>query len=78
MADNMHVAGLGGDLITKTGDENTYKLRTLKDGTQQEILKNYFTKNELLKLFKKYDPTLSENDIFIGQCFWYLKYKIQG
>jgi len=76
MADNMNVAGIGGDLLSKEGDENTYKLRTLKDGTQQEILKNYFTKEELLQIFQKYDPALTGNNISVGQCFWYIKYKI--
>lgn len=76
MSDNMYVPGVGGDLITKQDDDNTYKLRTLMDGTQQEILKNYFTPVELLRIFKQYDYTLTENDIFIGQCFWYLKYRI--
>lgn len=76
MADNMNVAGVGGSLITKQGDINTYKLRTLKDGTQQEILKNYFTKKELFNIFNKYDAALTDNDIFTGKCFWYLTYKI--
>jgi ubiquinone/menaquinone biosynthesis C-methylase UbiE len=76
IADNMNVAGVGGDLIRKQGDDNTYKLRTLKDGTQQEVLKNYFTKEELFQIFKKYDPMLSEDNITIGKCFWYLKYTI--
>ncbi len=76
MADNMNVAGLGGELTTKPGDDNTYKLRTLKDGTQHEILKNYFTREDLLKIFKRYDPTLTENDIYIGKCFWWIQYKI--
>ncbi len=75
IVDNMNVAGVGGNLVRKQGDENTYKLRTLKDGTQQEILKNYFTKEELFQIFKRCDPTLSIVDIFIGQCFWQVKYK---
>lgn len=78
MADNMNVTDVGGNLITKHGDENTYKLRTLKDGTQQEILKNYFTKDELFQIFKQYDPELTEKSIFIGRCFWYMTYKIPG
>ena len=78
IADNMNVGGIGGTLITKPGDENTYKLRTLKDGTQHEVLKNYFTAKELLKIFKKYDPGLSENDIYIGECYWFVQYTTEA
>ena len=76
MADNMNVLGVGGKLITKQGDENTYKLRILKDGTQHEVLKNYFTVEGILEIFKRYDPNLSENNICIGKCFWFIQYKI--
>ncbi len=76
IADNMNVPGVGGDLIVKPGDENTYKLRTLKDGTSREVLKNYFTRHELFQIFKNYSPSLTEDDIYIGECFWFIKYTV--
>lgn len=78
IADNMLVPGVGGELVTKNGDENTYKLRTLKDGTQQEILKNYFTREDLFRIFSRYDSSINPQDVFTGECFWYLHYTVAG
>ena len=33
---------------------NTYELRTLKDGSQYEVLKNYFTRQEWLGFFERF------------------------
>lgn len=76
MADNVFQKGVGGTLIEKPGDENTYKLRTLEDGTTHEVLKNYSTKQQLHDIFSQYDHNLSANGIFYGQCYWYVMYKI--
>jgi ubiquinone/menaquinone biosynthesis C-methylase UbiE len=35
-------------------DGNTYELRTLKDGSQYEVLKNYFTRQEWLDFFERF------------------------
>jgi len=76
MADNVNVPGLGGELIAKPGDENTYKLRTLADGAQQEILKNYFTPEELVSIFSAYDSSFSLAEVSQGECFWRLTYRV--
>ena len=73
-ADNTYIEGIGGELVTKEKDHNTYKLRTLKDGSQHLIVKNYFTKKELLKIFSKYCHDISDENIFYGKCFWWIKY----
>jgi 2-polyprenyl-3-methyl-5-hydroxy-6-metoxy-1,4-benzoquinol methylase len=72
MADNVYLEGLGGTLITKPGSPDTYKLRQLKDGTAHEIVKNYYTADELKNVFKDFADELR---IEIGQCFWRIKYK---
>jgi len=72
MADNIFIDGVGGELIYKSGDENTYKLRALEDGSRYEILKNYYTKKELEYLFKLYSTNL---EITFNKCFWWIKYK---
>ena len=54
MADNTNIAGLGGPIITKEGDENTYKLRTLKDGSQHTVMKNYYSNEELIEVFGRH------------------------
>lgn len=71
--DNVYVPGVGGKLITKPDDENTYKIRSLSDGSLTEVLKNYFTKEELKQLFDFYAKDNSM-EIFYGKCFWYVSY----
>jgi len=58
MADNLFVEGVGGRLIRKEGDPNTYKIRELSDGSAHEILKNYYGKEELIRIFGE-RPTVS-------------------
>jgi ubiquinone/menaquinone biosynthesis C-methylase UbiE len=72
-ADNIYAPGVGGKLITKPDDENTYKIRSLSDGSLNEVLKNYFTEKELRKLFNQYAKKNSLN-VFYGKCFWYVTY----
>ncbi|MFX0066638.1 MAG: class I SAM-dependent methyltransferase [Candidatus Hermodarchaeota archaeon] len=78
MADNVFVPGIGGTLITKKGDEdNTYKLRQLKDKSEHLVLKNYYTVDELLVMFQKYVPGFTQENIFYGTCFWYVMYELK-
>jgi ubiquinone/menaquinone biosynthesis C-methylase UbiE len=72
MADNIFIEGLYGELIHKSGDDNTYRLRTLNDGSSYEIIKNYYTKEELKDLFKNFSTGF---EIKFGNCFWWIKYK---
>lgn len=74
MADNILMDGIGGELIAKVGEADTYKIRTLEDGTTYEILKNYYDKNELKELFAPYAEDLS---IEMGTCFWWLSYRVK-
>lgn len=74
MADNMYVPGVGGELIHKFGDNNTYKLRELNDGTTYEILKNYYTEVQLKGIF---EPLVNELNIYIGSSFWRLSYRVR-
>ncbi len=73
-ADNTYIEGVGGVLQTKPDDPNTYKLRTLNDGSQHLIVKNYFTTEELVKLFSKHSKGVNEKNVFIGKCFWWITY----
>jgi len=72
MADNIFIDGIGGELIYKRGDENTYKLRALNDGTRYEVIKNYYTREELEYLFENFSTNL---EIEFGTCFWWIKYQ---
>ncbi|PYI52081.1 class I SAM-dependent methyltransferase [Paenibacillus flagellatus] len=73
MADNMYVDGVGGELVRRTGEQDTYKLRTLSDGTRFEVLKNYYTADELIGLFT---PYASELRVQAATCFWWATYRI--
>jgi trans-aconitate methyltransferase len=72
MADNILDKEFGGELIEKENDENTYKIRNLKDGNQYQIIKNYYSKDELNSIFKEYS---SEIKIHFGKYYWWIKYK---
>jgi len=74
VCDNTFIEGIGGDLVSKSGDPDTYKLRTLNDGSKHLIVKNYFTKEELLVLFSRHTRCLTGENIFYGRCFWWIKY----
>lgn len=75
MADNMNVPGIGGKLITRKGDENTYKLRALRDKSAHLVLKNYPTPDELIKTFQPHIPHFTRKNVFAGKCFWYVSYQ---
>ena len=76
MADNVYVRGIGGELIARDGEEDTYKLRSLKDGSEHLILKNYFSVEELIGIFGNYDRVFSGDDVIYGKYFWYLTYEL--
>lgn len=77
MADNVYIPGIGGKFVTKKGDENTYKLRRLKDRSECLILKNYFSVDELIRIFSKYDKEFSRENVFYGNYFWYVVYELR-
>lgn len=74
IADNVYVSGRGGELITHENSEDTYKRRELADGSKHEILKNYFTYEELNDIFR---PLSQHLRIFVGGSFWYVSYTVK-
>jgi SAM-dependent methyltransferase len=74
MADNMNVPGVGGELIRRDGCADTFKLRTLADGSRHEVLKNYFTAAELRQLLS---PLATDLRVHAGQCFWWASYCVR-
>ncbi|MCR8630689.1 methyltransferase domain-containing protein [Paenibacillus radicis (ex Xue et al. 2023)] len=73
MADNVYVSGRGGELVYKEDCEDTFKLRELVDGSRHEIVKNYYSKEELYDIFK---PMAKQLKVFAGNSFWYVSYTI--
>jgi len=74
IADNIYMDSMGGTLVHKENDPNTYKIRTLDNGTKYEIIKNYYTEEELKDIFI---PISNDLQIYMGQCFWWVSYKIK-
>lgn len=74
MADNMYIPGIGGELVAKPDEKDTYKIRELSNGEKYEVLKNYYNEDDLRSLFTKYSKNLN---IVIGRCFWWLWYEVQ-
>jgi SAM-dependent methyltransferase len=73
MADNVYIAGIGGELVRGSLGSDTYKIRTLSDGSAYSVLKNYHTRDELQDLLS---PHATDLDIRFGACFWRAKYKV--
>ena len=73
MADNVYLPGIGGELVKRPGVADTFKLRTLSDGSQQEVLKNYYFAAELKEILERSGTDLK---IHVGQCFWWASYII--
>ena len=74
IADNVYVADRGGKLIQDYLRSNTYKIRKLKNMTRHVILKNYFQKADLLRIFSKFDSNFNEENISFGERYWHLHY----
>ena len=78
MADNVYIPGIGGELVKREHDENTYKLRKLKDGSEYLVLKNYYTVAELTEIYSRHVSSFKMSNIFTGNCFWHLIYEVKG
>jgi ubiquinone/menaquinone biosynthesis C-methylase UbiE len=68
LADNVHLPGLGGELVGPDAAGNTYKARALADGSRHRVLKNYFREAELRDLL---GPAAQ---VRFGSCFWSARY----
>jgi len=76
VADNAYIEGVGDRLVRREGDENTYKLRTLRDGSEHLVLKNYYTAAELVELFGRYVEGLIEGNVYYGLGYWWARYTL--
>ena len=75
IADNNYIEGAGGVFVHTPGDMNTYKIRTISDGSEYEILKNYYTEDELREIFKTHSHDIEFRS---GKFYWRIKYTTAG
>ncbi len=73
MADGNYIKEYGGDLKTRSNSHNTWKKRTLRSGESFDIVKNYYTKQELQNIFGQYTNTLH---IHYLHQFWMVEYRL--
>ncbi len=76
LADDVLVPDTGKELINRKGDDNTYRRRTLRDGSEHIIIKNFYSAEELIAIIEKHVPGLSTGDVFIGERYWYVAYRL--
>lgn len=77
LADNVYVPRIGGRLVSKPGDENTYKLRRLENGSEHLVLKNYFKVQDLMNIFGNLARKFTRESVFYGSYYWYVVYEPQ-
>lgn len=73
MADNIYIPCIGGELIRKSGCEDTFKLRELSDDSKYKVIKNYYDANQLCEIFRSFSSGLK---IKMGDCFWRVSYLV--
>lgn len=72
LADNVYIPGLGGELVDpREGD--TYKRRSLADGSEHLVLKNYYSARELRELLS---PHARDLRVEVVSHFWWAGYRL--
>jgi demethylmenaquinone methyltransferase/2-methoxy-6-polyprenyl-1,4-benzoquinol methylase len=69
--DNKYVEGNSTPTLRNDEEGNTYQLRTLDDGSQHEVLKNFQKEDQLKNIFGEYAKDFEFVDL---TYFWLLKY----
>jgi SAM-dependent methyltransferase len=77
MADNVYVPGVGGELVRKSGDVDTYKLRRLRDGGEFLVVKNYYSAEMLADVLGSFARGFSlDGNVWFGDCYWYVFFEL--
>lgn len=71
--DGVYREELGGILIKKEGSEDTWKRRKLENKEEFDILKNYYSKEELEELFSPYSDNIK---VIYMTHFWVVTYRL--
>ncbi|MFQ5510910.1 MAG: class I SAM-dependent methyltransferase [Candidatus Krumholzibacteriia bacterium] len=73
MIDNFRRPGRGGEFIRVAGSEDTFRRRELSDGSNHEIIKNYYDVEELERLLA---PLCECLEVSSGAYYWWLTYRV--
>ncbi|NNG27012.1 MAG: class I SAM-dependent methyltransferase, partial [Ignavibacteriaceae bacterium] len=73
MIDNNYVEGSSTPVSRKDEEGNTFQLRKLEDGSEYEVLKNFYLEDELKYIFKNYS---SNFEIINLKYYWMIKYNL--
>jgi demethylmenaquinone methyltransferase/2-methoxy-6-polyprenyl-1,4-benzoquinol methylase len=73
MIDNNFVEGSSTPVSRKDEEGNTYQLRKLEDGSEHEVLKNFYLEDELKNIFKNCS---SNFEIINLKHYWMIKYNV--
>ena len=73
MIDNNYVGGNSIPVSRKDQEGNTYQLRKLEDGSEYEVLKNFYLEDELKNIFRNHSVNF---EIFNFKYYWMIKYNI--
>jgi len=73
LADSYPLGNLPEEPLLSSDAEDRYAIRTLSDGTQHRIIKNYYSEEELDEYFSRHSKNL---EIHIGKCFWWVSYRL--
>jgi ubiquinone/menaquinone biosynthesis C-methylase UbiE len=65
-----------GKLVTFPDDNNTYRHRTLSDGSEHYVLKNYFSVDDLVAIFSKHVNNFDESNVYFDEYFWRVAYEL--
>ena len=73
MIDNNFVEGSSTPISKNDVEGNTYQLRKLEDGSEYEVLKNFYLEDELNYIFKNCS---SNFEIINLKYYWITKYNV--
>jgi demethylmenaquinone methyltransferase/2-methoxy-6-polyprenyl-1,4-benzoquinol methylase len=73
MIDNNFVEGSSTPISKIDTEGNTYQLRRLEDGSEYEVLKNFYLEDELKTKFKN---CCSSFEIINLKYYWMIKYDV--
>ncbi|MFZ5807532.1 MAG: hypothetical protein ACOY3I_10050 [Verrucomicrobiota bacterium] len=72
--DNQFIEGSSTPISRTDADGNTYQNRTLQNGEQHEILKNFPTEQELVQTFREQGKDIHYHDFIY---FWSADYRVK-